>query len=174
MATYQSVNTVLALSGPTASGGIAGGPQFPRATGAAGKLQIGVDSYVTLGSELAGAIIDWWPQIPATARIVYAMLSWGAMGASATLTLGKTDPNNSANTDAAHYLAAQDASVSASALANLNIGEQVGQDPLGDDSTGNVAPGFGALPIILTSTTAGATLAASQNIVLVYFFVSGT
>ena len=175
MATFQSVNTVLALSGPTASGGIAGGPQFPRSPAAAGKLQIGVDSYVTAGTETTGSVIEFWPQMPSTSRLVYGMISWGALGSGALLSVGKIDPNNSANTDAVHYLnPAEAANNPGSALFNNNVGEQVGQDPLGDSSTGQAAPGFGALPIILTATITGATAAASQNIVVVFFFVSGT
>ena len=176
MATFQSVNTVLALSGPTASGGIAGGPTMVRSPAAAGKLQIGVDSYVTAGTETTGSVIEWWPQMPATARFVYGVLSWGALGAGALLSLGKSDPNNAANTDANHYVNGilNPAASAGSVMADLNVGEQVGQDPLGDDSVGNTAPGFGALPIILTSTITGATAAASINIVVTFFFVSGT
>ena len=174
MATVQSVNTVLALSGPTASGGIAGGPTMVRSPAAAGKLQIGVDSYVTAGTEATGTVIEWWPQMPATARFVYANLAWGNLGSGAQLSLGKVDPNNAANTDANHYLVPTPAATAGSATGNVNMGEQVGQDPLGDDSTGNTSPGFGALPIILTTTLTGATAAATISIVIVFFFVSGT
>src|SRR6185312_5987399 len=159
MATFQSVNTVTALQGATASGGIAGGPTMVRSPAAAGKLQIGVDSYITAGTETTGSVIEWWPQMPATARFVYGILTWGNLGSGALLSLGKSDPNNAANSDANHYLVPTAAAASGSAMANVNVGEQVGQDPQGDDSTGNTAPGYGALPIILTSTITGATAA---------------
>ena len=175
MATVLSVNSTIALSGATASGGVAGAPTQVRSPQAAGKLQIGVDSYVTAGTEATGTVIEWWPQMPVTSRLVYGTISWGALGSGALLSVGKVDPNNSANTDAVHYLnPATAANVAGSALFNNNVGEQVGQDPLGDQSTGNTAPAFGAAGIIVTSTITGATAAASQNIVIVYFFVSGS
>ena len=169
----NSVNTTVGLQGATASGGIAGGPTMTRAPQAAGKLQIGVDSYVTLGTETVNSVLQWWPGIMPTGRLVYALLQWGNLGANALLSLGKVDQNNAANTDGNHYLNPTAAATSGSALANKNVGEQVGQDPLGDFSVGNTPPNFGAQPIFLTSTFTGATAAASQNLVLVFFFVSG-
>lgn len=171
--TVQSYNTALGAGGPTATGGVAGAPVFPRSTVAASRVQIGIDWYTTLGTETTGSVIEWWPQLGVDDRLVYALLSWGALGSGALISLGKIDPNNSANTDAVHYLAAVGAATTGSALANVNIGEQVGQDPLGDQSTGNTAPAFGAANIILTSTITGATAAASQTIMLVYLYTSG-
>lgn len=174
MATFQSVNTAMALTGTPSTGGVAGGVLQVRSPQAAGKVQAMVDSYVGLGTETTGAVIEFWPQVPVTSRILRIRLAWDALGAGAFISVGKIDPNNSANTDAAHYIVSVDGSNAGFAEAALNMGEQVGQDPLGDESTGNTAPGFGQLPIIFTVTVTGVTIPASANFVIVAEWLSGT
>jgi hypothetical protein len=173
MAIFQSVNTVVALTGPVATGGIAGAPTQVRSTLAAGNSQVMLDSYVTAGTETTGDVIEWYPQIEPTATLHRLVLYFGPLGSGITVSFGKIDPNNSANTDGVHYMALSAAAVAGSVEANLNLWEQVGTDPAGDQSTGQTAPGFGSLPIIITSTIGGGTVAASITLKLVAEYTSG-
>lgn len=177
MAIFQSIDTVNALSGATASGGIAGGPLQNRSTTAGGKRQTGIDSYTVPASSgpASGDTIYFWPQMITTSRITDLKMELSGFGANVTVSMGKVDPNNSANTDATHYIPATDASIGGITDIASNLGEQVGADPLGDQSTGQTAPGFGDLPIILTATFGGTgTPTASGLITVVFEFVSGT
>ena len=174
MATFYSVNTTANLSGTTSSGGIAGAPQQTRSPMAGAKLQAMIDSYVGLGTETTGAVIEFWPQVPVTARITSLLVKWDALGAGGFISVGKIDPNNSSNTDNQHYVTSVDGSNAGFLYAIKNMGEQVGQDPLGDESTGNTAPGFGQLPIIFTLTVTGVTIPVSTNFVIIVEWVSGT
>lgn len=87
---------------------------------------------------------------------VYEVASWGT---GVTISFGKRDGNNSSNTSATRYLAATafDAAAGTATDFNLNMGEQVGTDPLGDQTAGNLLPSFGSAPIWLTATVGGAT-----------------
>jgi hypothetical protein len=176
MATWQSIDTVNALSGPSAVGGVAGSPVQNRSTTAAGKYQCGIDEFIVPASAgpAIGDVLYWWPQMETTARIKSIEIYWTALGAGATFTVGKVDPNNSANTDPAHYIGLTDASLAGRAAISLNVGEQVGQDPLGDQSTGQTAPAFGNAKIIPTLTFLGAAPAASAIITMVLEYLSGT
>lgn len=86
---------------------------------------------------------------------VYEVATWGA---GVTLSFGKRDGNNAANTDPAHYLAASSfaAAAGTSYDFNLNMGEQVGVDALGDLTVGNLLPSFGGAPVWVTATVGGA------------------
>jgi hypothetical protein len=74
------------------------------------------------------------------------------------LSIGRVDPNNSANSSANRYVSAADMTVVATTVTNrmLLSGEQVGADNKGDLSTGNVPPQFGAARIIIQATFLGA------------------
>ena len=176
MANFQSTNYTTALSPATSSAGIQGGDLQIRSTVAAGKSQVILDSYTVPASAgpAAGDTVQWFPTLTPTDTLKRITLYWDALGAGCTVSLGKQDPNNSANTDAVHYMGATSAAVAGSADGNLNLWEQVGTDPAGDQSTGNTAPGFGALPIVITTTFGGASPTASAVIKIVAEYVSGT
>lgn len=77
-------------------------------------------------------------------------------GTAVTIDIGKIDPNNSTNTDLDHYAAAIDVTGAAAITdLTLNVPEQVGDDPKGDQSTGNKVPEFGSADIIITATLGG-------------------
>ena len=93
---------------------------------------------------------------------VTVLIPAGGLGAGTTIAIGKTDSNNSANTDASHYLAATDTSVATMLQADKNLTEQAGVAPTGaatDSGNGPVsnAPGggYGNGPIKLTLTIGG-------------------
>ena len=96
------------------------------------------------------------------ARLVRIRLYTAGLGAGVTLSLGKIDPNNAANTDPVHYMPALDASVAAILDADTNILEQVGASPSGavtdtGDGISSSAPGggYGNAPIRLVATIGG-------------------
>lgn len=86
----------------------------------------------------------------------------GGLGAGTTLSIGKVDPNNAANTDAVHYANAVSSAAAAVIEADTNITEQFGAAPTGAATdTGNAplpgAPGggYGNAPIQMTLTIGG-------------------
>jgi hypothetical protein len=176
MANFYSTNETTALNQATTSAGIQGGNLQIRSIVAAGKLQILADTYTIPASAgpASGDVLNWYPLPFPIATIVYARLFWDALGAGVTVALGKVDPNNSANTDANHYFAPTSAAVAGNATANTNIWEQVGTDPLGDQTTGNTVPQFGSAGIQFTTTFGGGTPSASAVLKLVVFYVTGT
>ena len=170
MATWQSDQLALtsqgAFTGP-AIAGVAGGPQLPRATEYRGILKECRFSFEAatpnpMPGFAAGAIAQNDVLILAqlndpNQRIyigrIYVTAGWGA---GVTLSVGKIDLNNPANTDPAHYLAA--AAISAAGLLefNLNMTEQVGATPIGDQTVGQQPPDFGSNSILITATVGGA------------------
>jgi hypothetical protein len=89
-----------------------------------------------------------------------------AGGAGATFSVGKVDPNNSANNSATRWVNAASIAAATTVVTNVMLlaGEQVGSDNLGDLSTGNIPPQFGAAQIIVQGSFAGAAPAAGTVI----------
>lgn len=151
MATAFSVELASAFSTGTASGGLAGAPVQTRGN----RRKEFTFTIPASGAGSTAADIVVLGVFDVTARIRAIKLINGAMGAGVTLSLGKIDPNNSANTDATHYLDATDVSVAGSVDAVKNLPEQIGTDPAGDQSTGQTVPYFGQANIQITATIGG-------------------
>lgn len=160
-----------ALAAASATAGLAGAPNQVRSSQIEGHVQ-GFEFSFTIPASGAGStagdqvIIGYMSPF---ARIEDIVLFNGAMGANVTLSLGKTDPNNSSNTDNTHYLDATDVSVAGRVWAQKNLPEQVGTDTAGDQSTGNTAPGFGALPIEVTATIGGTPTTSAKFQGVIYY-----
>lgn len=159
---------------PQAKAGIGGGPTMNRAAQEKAAVQGGIASYTVPNASAPqnGDSLQLIPRMEVTARLLRMKARFDGFGANATIGLGKIDPNNSANTDTVHYLAQSAAAVAGEVDANKNLGEQVGADPAGDQSTGNLAPAFGNAPIIPTLTFAGANPAAGANIIVITEFMN--
>lgn len=147
-----------ALVPATASAGLSGAAQQARSSQIQGNLE-GFEFSFTIPASGAGSTAGDQvviAQLSVFARIKAIKLYNGAMGAGVTLSLGKTDPNNSANTDNTHYLDAVDVSVQGGVDATKNLPEQVGTDTTGAvTDTGMGLPNFGAAPINITATIGG-------------------
>lgn len=170
MATWQSDQLALSMQGAftgPAIAGVAGGPQLPRATeyrGLVKEIRFSFEAATPnpMPGFGAGAIAQNDVLILAqlndpNQRIYMGRIYVGAgWGAGVTLAVGKIDLNNPANTDPAHYLAA--ASIAAVGLLelNLNMTEQVGATPIGDQTVGQTLPDFGSNSILITATVGGA------------------
>ena len=92
------------------------------------------------------------------------------LGAGVTISLGKIDPNNAANTDPVHYMGALDAAAVTKLEADTNITEQVGGSPTGASTDtgdainpGGPGGGFGNAPISIVATIGGGTPTAGQQ-----------
>lgn len=176
MATWMSNELLAATQGMTSLGGIKGGPQQNRGAQDHGGLQVGIATFTNPASSglAEGDLLELIPLMFPTDRFVSMLGVFGAFGSSVTASFGKIDPNNSPNTDAAHYLAASSIASATTLTADVNLGEQVGADPAGDDSTGNAIPGYGAQSIIPTITFGGATPAASKTVLTIITFLQGS
>ena len=168
----DQVNTILVGSvGGLAAAGIAGGPTLPRATEYRGLLRVQRFTFsqaapnpapgfpvgtVATGDTLLLTFMD------PIQRIILGQMFYNAWGGTApTVSVGKLDTNNAANTDPTHYLGA----TNITALGNnfftgatgtpTNMTEQVGADPLGDQTTRNLLPQFGSGKVWLTGTLGG-------------------
>lgn len=157
--------------GNSSLGGIQGSPNFGRGTNIKGGLQMWRFTFTNAVSTNAGTVITLAQNdtldlayLDTQVRLLALFLYWGAFGASATLSVGRVDPNNSSNSSAARYLSALDISSAQTDLVMhmLLSGDQVGTDPLGDDTTGESAPTFGAAPITIQATFGGATPATGK------------
>ncbi len=171
----DQINTLYSgFLGGTATAGVAGGPLQPRATEVRGitKVHRFTVAFATpnpLPNAAAGSIVSgdtvWLALLDPTERLYFGRIWFGAWGAGATLSIGKLDLNNSANTDAVHYLPATSIAAAANfdlagasaALAPSEMTEQVGADPLGDQTTGQLIPAFGSNKIVVTGTFGGTT-----------------
>lgn len=167
----DQINTIYSgFTGGTATAGVAGGPQMTRATEVRGITKVHrftvevdfpnpmPDSPLVPGTTFANGdtlVLAW---MDPTERIYFGRVYvLTGLGATVTLSFGKLDTNYSANTDPAHYLAATGANtVGALADFNLNMTEQVGADPRGDQTVGNFIPFFGSGKVYLTATIGGA------------------
>lgn len=165
MAIFYATQTGAQVAAATA--GLGGSPAQNRSNEDRSAIQVKHFSYtVPASSGPASGDSLVLARLKVTDRIYGIKLAVGALGAAATATLGKIDPNNSANTDASHYSGAMDLSIASynpDALVT-NDGEQVGADPAGDQTTGQTAPGFGQAPIQITMTFGGATPTAAAVI----------
>jgi hypothetical protein len=177
MATWISdqINTIYSgYLGGTATAGVAGGPVMVRATEVRGITKVHrftveadypnplPDSPVVAGTSFVAGdtiVLAW---MDPTERIYYGQV-WptSAVGAG-TISFGKIDTNYPANTDPAHYLAATALVVGTPVNFNLNMTEQVGADPRGDQTYGNWIPAFGSGKIWLTATVGAALTAGGQ------------
>lgn len=169
MADYES-DQLYSLRAVTGVAGLGGGPQQIRGTEFRQNVKI---RHFTLtngtSASLGGVALANGDRILLTRfkvidRIYFGRFFYGPNTGSLTATVGKLDPNNSANTDAAHYKASVSLATAGSFDLDLNMGEQVGTDPAGDESTGNTAPNFGSQDIVLTMTYGGATPNAAATI----------
>ncbi len=159
---------------PSSAGGIQGGPGQIRGAEFKGKVRwrhftlsnsgAAVPSPSLGGASLAIADIIDLGGAKVIERMIFGRVYFSAWGTSATLSIGKKDPNNSSNTDAAHYKALTSVATAGTYDFDLNIGEQIGADPAGDQSTGNKTPSFGSADIIITATVAGATPAIDATL----------
>lgn len=166
----QVLNFFNSKVGGLASAGVAGAAGiFNRATEDRGLIKV-IKFNVELatpnnppnvsGSSIGNGDTLILAELKPTDRIffgrVYEVASWGT---SVTISFGKRDSNDSTKTSATRYLAASafDAAAGTSYDFNLNMGEQVGTDPVGDQTAGQLLPTFGSGPIYLTGTVGGAT-----------------
>jgi hypothetical protein len=173
MPTYLS-DQLYSLQSSTTVGGVAGGPQQIRGAEYRGKLKwrhftlsnsgAAVPSPSLGGASLAIADVIVLGGAKVIERMVFGRVFFSAWGTSATLSIGKIDPNNSSNTAAAHYKALTSVATAGNWDFDTNIGEQIGADPEGDQSTGNTAPEFGSADIEITATVAGATPASTATL----------
>jgi hypothetical protein len=102
-------------------------------------------------------------------RIFGARALGPALGAGTTLSIGKIDPNNPANTDPIHYSEALSTVAAYNIEADVNLGEQIGAPPTGavtDTGDGLVsgAPGggYGNAPVSIVLTIGGTPTAGAQ------------
>lgn len=157
------------LSGGQAVAGVAGAPGQPRGSEVRGLLKvyrftIELATPNPVPGQPGGAVANNDTFIVAvlkpTDRVfsgtVVELSTWGA---GVTLSFGKIDTNNASNTDAVHYMAAQSMAAAAGTIYTFttNLGEQVGADPIGDQTSGQQLPQFGSGPIYVTATVGGAT-----------------
>lgn len=170
------------VRGNSSLGGIQGSPNFGRSTNIKGGLQVWRFTFTNTTSTNAGVsvvlaqndtmdlaylepqcrIFGIWVGVPV------------AGGAGMTLSIGRVDPNNSSNSSATRYLSGYDVSAALLTAAEVMLlfGDQVGSDELGDQSTGNKAPAFGAAPITIRATFGGATPAAGFALSGAIFFAN--
>lgn len=155
--------------GGLAIAGVAGGPLLPRATEYRGIIKV-------IRYSFEAATPNPLPGFPAGSftagdTLVLAQLNdpdiriymgrtyvTTAFGAGTTLSVGKLDLNYAPNTDPVHYLAATSIAATGMLELNLNMTEQVGTSPIGDQTPGQAIPEFGSAPIWITGTLAGATI----------------
>lgn len=163
----DQINTLYSgFLGGTATAGVAGGPTLVRATEVRGITKV---HRFTVEAEFPNPLPDT-PLVPGhgigagdtivlawmdpTERIylgqVFILSAFGT-----TISFGKFDTNFYQNTDPQHYLL-NGAGTVGQLNFNLNMTEQVGVDPRGDQTIGNWIPAFGSGKIWLTATVTGA------------------
>lgn len=171
----DQINTLFTgFLGGTATAGVAGGPLQVRATEVRGipKVHRFTIEFATpnpIPNQAAGSPVTgdtfWLAEMDPTERLYFGRIWFGAWGTGATMSFGKIDTNNAANTDAVHYLSLTsiaaagtfDLAGASAALAPSEMTEQVGADPLGDQTVGQQIPQFGSGKIIFTGTLGGTT-----------------
>lgn len=162
----DQINTLFSgYLGGTATAGVAGGPLQVRSSELRGILKVHrftVEQATPnpLPNNPAGAVatgdVFWLALLDPTERIFLGQIFFNAWGGTApTISIGKVDLNNSANNDAVHYLAATNITSAGNSFLNANMTEQVGADPLGDQTTGNLIPAFGSNKVVVTGTLGG-------------------
>lgn len=159
-------------TGPSAVGGLAGGNNQSRSTFAGGRVRHAKCKFTipaTGAGSASGDVVYLWQFGPFT-DISFIQVFHTALGAGVTLSIGKVDTNNSVNTDAVHYASAVDVSLAGNFTAgSMNMDEEAGKDPAGDNSVGNLAPGYGNGFIYLTATITGTPTAAATLMAIVFF-----
>jgi len=177
MAQFYSNEIAPIVNPPTTLGGLQGSTKYPRQTVARGGLMMWRWTYTVpaSGGPVINDVIDLAYLKPQSV-IYFCYFTFSAAGAGATFSVGKYDPNNpsGATTDPVHYYNA----VAIAAAGNsgqfvLNMGEQVGLDNYGDLSTGNTPPMFGAAPVTIRGTFAGAIPAAGTTLTGYVGFLEG-
>lgn len=170
MATWNSDQLALTSQGALgglAIAGVAGGPQLTRSTEYRGLVKVDRFTFNAAtpnpmpgfgaGAMASGDVLVLAQMNDPVQRIfmgrIYVTAAWGA---GVTLSVGKIDLNNAANTDPAHYLVATSVAATGLLELNLNMTEQVGVTPIGDLTIGNTLPMFGSAPILITATIGGA------------------
>lgn len=184
MATYLCDQSYIEQQGPQPIGGVAGGTTQTRGAERKGKLHwkhftLSNSGATTPSASLGGASLangdviilgsqNWQD------RMVFGRLFYTAVGAGATASVGKQDPNNAANTDPVHYKAATSVAAAGNYDLDTNMGEQIGTDPSGAATdVGNRPPWFGSAPINITATMGGATPATSTVLNGYYVYAVG-
>lgn len=170
----DQVKTIISTQG-VAVAGILGAPNFVRSTEVRGLVKVyhfnveqalmnpmpgSPDGDIASGDSIIIALLK------PTDRIYFGRIYNNAWGGTSTLmSVGKNNPNTpNVGIVAAHYLSAQGIDTGGVNDINLNIGEQVGADPAGDQSVGNQIPGFGALPVQITLTIVTSAFATGGTI----------
>lgn len=168
------------VQGGSALAGLTGSPAVRRSTEIRGITKVinfnvaqaamkplpgnSLGSGLVLGDSIILALLaptDW---------VYFGRIYWNAWGGTGlTLAIGKYDVNTATAT-VNRYLAATSITAASNADINTNVPEQVGTDPAGDQSAGNAIPGFGSLPVYLTATIAGTTL-ATGGLLSGYFLI---
>jgi hypothetical protein len=147
-----------------AAAGLTGAPSYPRATEVRGLVKVyrftveqAAPNPMPGESDLSVATGDQFilAKLKPTDRLYFIEIFSGAWGGSTTLAIGKIDPNNSGNTDLEHYLAATSVVAAGNIFITKNMTEQVGDDPIGDQTTGNQLPSFGSADIEIVATLGG-------------------
>lgn len=164
----------------TANAGLGGAPDFPRATEIRGivkviKFDIEQDTPNPQPGDAAGSVgnadIFIIAELKVTDRIYFGRVYFNAWGSDIAMQVGKIDPNNVTNTDADHYLVATSIVTPGVADINLNIGEQVGDDPKGDQSIGNLPPNYGSQDIQITVSVGGSSFAGGGGTIKGFLLV---
>lgn len=147
----------------TFTGGLGGAPTNLRSTDYS-KPEI-IDFHFTQGASQGNVndTIDL-AYLGVTDKLYDGLVVWSAGGAGVQLDIGLVDSNNSANNSATKFMNAQNiATAGSQRLVNAG-GIQVGVDPAGDQTTGNIAPNYGSGKITIQAKIVGAGLAAAATI----------
>lgn len=165
MASEALSDQLTGVANPVGGAGLAGGTAQSRASQYGGKKRWRKFTF-TIPATGAGSgdgdtvVVSYEHPMHEILR-ARILIPSGGLGAGTTIDLGKYDPNT-ATTSATRYISGADSSVAGVIEADNNLYEQVGSDPAGDQSTGNVAPGFGSQQVKLYLTLHGTLTAAKQ------------
>lgn len=156
-------STEIAASAGTFTGGLGGAPDKARSTDYS-RPEI-IDFHFTQGGS-QGATNDTidLAYLNVTDKLYDGLVTFTAGGAGVLLSVGLVDSNNSSNSSATKFLNAVNIAAQGSQRLTIAGGLQVGSDPAGDQSTGNVSPNFGNGKITIQAKITGAGLAAAAVI----------
>src|SRR5581483_994729 len=158
---YTSTEIAAAIG--TFTGGLGGAPDKKRSSDF-GKALI-VDFHFTQGAS-QGNVNDTIDILyaPPTYKLYDGLVVWTAGGAGVQLDMCVVDPNNASNNNATKFMNAQNIANAGSQRLTLLGGIQIGTDPQGDQTTGNVPPNYGSGLVTVQLKVVGAGLAAAAQI----------